>query len=449
MGDYLDKLELSGAGGMPVGTDGKRIDTGAVVAGAKGVKETELTRYAESKAKAEGWSVKKGEKADPVKANEEIRVKAEKKANELKEVAAAAKAKAGLKAQEARANIDAVVSKVEAKAEQAKDAVIAAVVAVEQAIPSFTPTSTPTAASVVAESSVAPAATLEVVDVPVVVVVKEPASTKLIYEQRPRELDATPLPAKKANNEVYSGPPLPIGFEPPPGFELPRPASSAPKGSIKPAPTPIAPLPLVAPAVLSLATSEPVLGQLASTIDTLAKLVSNTSEIVSTNAAGVLKVAQSDIEKLASRLEAIKKEENAKLETSLAAQAKEYSNLLVSQEKDLIDRLDTQEEDWKKAFDDERKNLVGAYREKLEKELETQQEIINQRLREEVIAQGIELQRRWVREIKVRVEQERGGRLAKLEELEGGIRKLEKVTKENEEVSCDFADNFKSVLTLC
>lgn len=168
----------------------------------------------------------------------------------------------------------------------------------------------------------------------------------------------------------------------------------------------------------------------------MALLVSKTSEIDSTSAAGVLKVAQNDIENLASRLETIKKEENEKLEISLKGQAQEYSNLLLAQEKDLVERLDLQEEDWKKAFDDERKNLVGAYREKLEKELETQQEIINQRLREEVIAQGIELQRRWVREIKVRVEEERGGRLSKLEELEGGIRKLETVTKENEEVSC-------------
>jgi mitofilin len=108
--------------------------------------------------------------------------------------------------------------------------------------------------------------------------------------------------------------------------------------------------------------------------------------------------------------------------------------MLVKAEKELVERLDTQEEDWKKAFDEERQRLVSAYKEKLDTELATQQEIINQRLKEEVVAQGIELQRRWVSEIKMRVEQERGGRLAKLEELESGVRKLEKVAKENEEV---------------
>jgi mitofilin len=43
------------------------------------------------------------------------------------------------------------------------------------------------------------------------------------------------------------------------------------------------------------------------------------------------------------------------------------------------------------------------------------------------------LQRRWIREIKVRVEQERGGRLAKLDELAANIKKLERVALDNSE----------------
>lgn len=53
------------------------------------------------------------------------------------------------------------------------------------------------------------------------------------------------------------------------------------------------------------------------------------------------------------------------------------------------------------------------------------------RLKEEVVAQGIELQRRWIREIKVRVEQERGGRLAKLDELSADLKRLERIALDN------------------
>lgn len=52
-------------------------------------------------------------------------------------------------------------------------------------------------------------------------------------------------------------------------------------------------------------------------------------------------------------------------------------------------------------------------------------------MKEEVIAQGIELQRRWIREIKVRVEQERGGRLAKLDELSADLKRLERIALDN------------------
>lgn len=408
LGDLLDKYELSGSGGMGIGKDGERVDSGKVAKAP--TKIAELTRYAESKARAEGWALKKGEKADPEKAREELRKRAEETHNKAAEAIAAAKAKASAKASEAVTTVEAVIAPVEEKLASASDAVVGAVLAVQDAV---TPDTTPPAAVT-------------------------PASTKLIYEQRPRELDATPIPAKKADNALYTGPPLPIGFEPAPGYEVARPPP-APKGDLKPATPPPAPLPLVAPAVKTLASNEPILGQLAATIDNLAKFVEAKTDDISGSATNVLVRAQGDIEKLAQRLEKIKAEETAKLETSLKKQASEYSSLLLAAEKDLVERLDTQEEDWKKAFDEERRHLVAAYREKLDKELETQHEIINHRLKEEVIAQGIELQRRWVREIKVRVEQERGGRLAKLEELEGGIRKLEKVTKENEEVCRRFA----------
>ncbi|KAG8961160.1 Formation of crista junctions protein 1 [Tulasnella sp. 419] len=138
-----------------------------------------------------------------------------------------------------------------------------------------------------------------------------------------------------------------------------------------------------------------------------------------------------DLTQLGDRLEKVKEEERKKLEHSLDEQAKEYSHKIAELEMDAQDKLDRQEEDYKDQFDAERKRIVDNYRQKLEAELATQSEIINQRLKEEVIAQGIELQRRWIREIKVRVEQERGGRLAKLDDLATNVKRLERVTLDN------------------
>lgn len=416
LGDLLDELQVSRAKGAP----------NASAPGApKGPgKETELTRWAESRARAEGWKVKKPEPTDPETARLEIK---ERLAAEAKKVEGVAKGKVTdiVEAAKARASeVKQVAVKaegvVEDKAKQAvhaaKDAARAAPAAISHAAHSAAD----------AASAAAPASAPRVVD--------EPASTLPVYAQRPRELDATPIPPKRASNEVYQGPPLPIGFEPAPGYELPR-AAPAPKGELKPVSPPPPPLPLVAPALKDVTVSEPVLGQLAATIDSLAQYVEKHDDgVASASATTVLSGAQKDIKSLAARIEGIKKQEEDKLQAQLKEQASKYSGMLVKAEKDLVDRLDTQEEDWKRAFDDERERLVKAYKDKLDTELATQQELINQRLKEEVIQQGIELQRRWVSEVKTRVEQERGGRLAKLEELETGVRKLEKVARENEDV---------------
>ncbi|KAG9308784.1 hypothetical protein JVU11DRAFT_11577 [Chiua virens] len=54
-------------------------------------------------------------------------------------------------------------------------------------------------------------------------------------------------------------------------------------------------------------------------------------------------------------------------------------------------------------------------------------------LKEAIIAQGIEFQRRWIREVKVKVdvEEERGGRLARLNELATGLKRLERLALDN------------------
>ncbi|GAA5913957.1 Mic60p [Sporobolomyces salmoneus] len=422
--EFLDDIEIKSAvGSLPApDTNAKPL--------AKG-KETELTRYAETKAKSEGWTLQKMvSQADPSKAAEDVKTRFANEAHNAKEVAKdkiqaaveAAKVRAGELKQASQKAVGVVEDKVNELSHAAKDVKNEAVTAakkVSDSAPTPAPVSSKTTEPRLVDNVAAGSA--------------EPKTDLPVYAQKPRQLDATPIPPKRANNEVYQGPPLPIGFEPAPGYEVARPPPT-PKGEIKPVTPPPAPLPLVAPALKDVTTSEPMLGQLASTIDSLAKYVEKNDAFASESATHVLSDAQKDIKGLAARVEAIKKAEEEKLQQQLKEQAGKYSGMLLKAEKELVERLDTQEEDWKKAFDSERENLVKAYKEKLDQELATQQEIINQRLKEEVVAQGIEMQRRWVDEIKTRVEKERGGRLAKLEELEGGVRKLEQVAKQNEEV---------------
>ncbi|KXN91648.1 Formation of crista junctions protein 1 [Leucoagaricus sp. SymC.cos] len=248
------------------------------------------------------------------------------------------------------------------------------------------------------------------------------------------EESKTPAEPPPSDSQIYSAP-LPIGFEPPPGFSRPPPPK---KVEVKPVEKTeekkeeIKPdiLPLVTPAVSSLAESEPIISHLAGTIDNLASYLA-TNPGAASKATDVLETAKKDLTSLADRFEKVREDERLALEAKLDEQTREYSIKLLELELEAQDKLDSQQEDFKKVFDEERIKIIQAYREKLENELRTQTELINERLKEEVIAQGIELQRRWIRDIKVRVEQERGGRLAKLDELSADLKRLERIALDN------------------
>jgi mitofilin len=175
------------------------------------------------------------------------------------------------------------------------------------------------------------------------------------------------------DKNLYTAP-LPLGFEPPPGFFRPTPPKKeAPKAEPSPAP-----LPLIAPSVSSLSASEPIIAHLAGTIDNLASYLASNPTAAS-KAADVLETAKVDLTALADRIEKVKDEERVQLEQKLDEQTREYTLKLMELEMEAQDKLDSQEEGFRKYFDEERIKFVQSYREKLDRELRTQTELINER----------------------------------------------------------------------
>ena len=182
-------------------------------------------------------------------------------------------------------------------------------------------------------------------------------------------------PSAQGLENVYDAP-LPVGFEPPPGFKKPKPPPPPPEViEVPPAPPP---LPLIAPELSELTVSEPIISQLATTIDNLTVFL-NSNPAAAEKAHGVIDTAKLDLTNLATRFQKIKEDEQAKLEQQIDDQAREYTVKLLELEMSAQDKLDNQEDDFRKLFNEERANLIGAYREKLSQELQTQSEIINER----------------------------------------------------------------------
>jgi hypothetical protein len=178
-------------------------------------------------------------------------------------------------------------------------------------------------------------------------------------------------PADPPPKNVYDVP-LPLGHEPPPGFT--RPAPPKPPKPLAPG----EPLPLVAPVVEELRSSEPVLTHLAKTIDSLASFL-NANPAAANKARDVLDVAKTDLSSLAQSFDRLREEERSKLEQSLDEQTREYTLKLLELELQAQDKLENQETDFRSFYEEEKMRFASAYREKLEQELRTQSDIINER----------------------------------------------------------------------
>ena len=203
--------------------------------------------------------------------------------------------------------------------------------------------------------------------------VPEPTTSTHPTESRPTTAAKDlPTPVDIGKN-VYDIP-LPLGFEPPPGFNKPKP----PPPAVKPSPPPPPLLPLIAPEISELATSEPIIGQLAATIDNLTVFLKS-NPAAAEKAHAVIDSAKLDLKNLATKIQKIKEDEQVVLEQQLDDQAREYTVKLLELEMSAQDKLDSQEDEFRKLFDEERVRLVKTYREKLSQELQTQSEIINER----------------------------------------------------------------------
>lgn len=177
------------------------------------------------------------------------------------------------------------------------------------------------------------------------------------------------------DRDVYTAP-LPVGFEPPPGYKRPAPPKPPPAPKAEPPALPA--LPLVAPVVSELSASEPIIVHLATTIDDLASYLKSNPSAAS-HAKDVLESAKSDLTSLVDRIEKVKEEERVQLEQKMDEQTREYSLKMMELDMEAQDKLDGQEETFRKFYDEEQMRFAQIYREKLEQELATQTEIINER----------------------------------------------------------------------
>ena len=189
-------------------------------------------------------------------------------------------------------------------------------------------------------------------------------------------------------------------------------------------------LPQLSKSVQRLHSSEPVLAQLAGTIDELTALVREAPH-AGALARSVLETAQADLAQLSARLDEIKKSDAEKLDAQLEKQAQAFEAELQKAAERAQGELGQRDADWAKKVSALQDEQASQFKARLASELRTQSALIDERLKEEVVARGIELQRKWSQEIRAKVEQERAGRLARLDEMASELQRVERLSLEN------------------
>nr|POE77726.1 micos complex subunit mic60 [Quercus suber] len=101
---------------------------------------------------------------------------------------------------------------------------------------------------------------------------------------------------------------------------------------------------------------------------------------------------------------------------------------------ELVRRLEQemreQESKWREEYESEREKLSSSYQQKLAAELDAAKKIAEEQNKNSLLQQEIALQKQYMDTVKSKVEEERSGRLSKLDELSTSVSELEKLTSE-------------------
>ncbi|KAF2681262.1 hypothetical protein K458DRAFT_420770 [Lentithecium fluviatile CBS 122367] len=158
--------------------------------------------------------------------------------------------------------------------------------------------------------------------------------------------------------------------------------------------------------------------------------VVNADSVRDTKYDSALEKAKSDLAKVVSDITLLKEGVQQAADDKIKAIHSEFD----SAAKELVQRLDhqmqAQETHWKEEYENERERLAQSYRERLQSEIDAVNKVYEQKLKNELLEQSISLQRSFASSVRDQVEQERDGRLGKLNELSSSVSELEKLTAE-------------------
>ncbi|KAG0247921.1 Formation of crista junctions protein 1 [Mortierella polycephala] len=188
------------------------------------------------------------------------------------------------------------------------------------------------------------------------------------------------------------------------------------------APTPASPKKLIT--VAPIESEEPIMANLNTTLNQLVAIMNESG--IPEQGHQVFEKANEELKQLSERVEALKVEGEAQAATVMAELTEKCNKLVSEKENAHESQVSQLKKELAEAFEEEKKLAIA-------RELQVQQDILREEQKQELLKYAMDMQRRWVREVKVRVENERGGRLARLDNINLRLKTLERQGVDNAE----------------
>jgi mitofilin len=214
---------------------------------------------------------------------------------------------------------------------------------------------------------------------------------------------------------------------------------SAKKDQPKAAPAP-APAPAAAPkpAVTTVdhvnvaEATEPVVQELVKMVNNIITAVNASSE--AGKLSSTVSSAKNDLEKIIGAVSTLKERAAHDAQTQIQNAHTEFDGAA----KELVRRLEQEmretESKWREEYENERERLSNQYNQRLEAELEASRRVTEEKNKNALLEQEINLQKTFSESVKAKIEEERDGRLSKIDDLSNSVSELEKLSSSWSEV---------------
>ncbi|KAI8954944.1 mitochondrial inner membrane protein Mitofilin [Xylaria longipes] len=171
---------------------------------------------------------------------------------------------------------------------------------------------------------------------------------------------------------------------------------------------------------------EPVIRELVKMLNDIITVVNadNADERFSSTIA----LAKSKIDRVGSQIRDIK----ARIEEGAAHEVESKVQEFETAANELVSRVEkimaAQETQWRAEFEEEMKRIQATYDSRLQTEIEQQKRVNEEKLKNRLLEQAVDMKRQFIQDVQGQVESERKGRLGKLDQLSSAVKELEKLT---------------------